>query len=183
MGKDRATPSSADSQRACAAHSVSLGCCWLLPTSAPAERRAGRQFSPHSGREAHPGRDRVVWVTQWQRRADQNVLAPPAMLLPQSLSRAGSSEQTGQDWRPDLCLAMWAAQPCPAALPRPGRGDPAFQIGPPAASRAPVMAFFHHAPLHGRGREPAGGRDFHPLPGELSTDVEGTQKAGPVQRL
>lgn len=58
-GERRAAPPSADSQRACASHNVSLGCCWLLPTSAPVTLGGAVSCGSHSGRG---GPTRTSWL-------------------------------------------------------------------------------------------------------------------------
>lgn len=189
VGKDGATTPTADSQRACAFHIVSSESITFAPHNISHGERAGGRggsYCPTRGREERltlGGAVSCGSVTQWQRRADQNVLAPPAILVLQGLGRAGSSlSRQGQDLGPDLHLAMWAAQPCHAHFPHPGRGNSAFHTGPTPSLPAAGPAFVHSLCVTA-GREPVGGRDARPLPRELSNDVKSTQKALAVHRV
>lgn len=96
-----------------------------------------------------------------QRRADQTVLALPAALLPQSRSRAGSSEQSraGPGGRPTLDHVGNAAQPFHVLAEATPRCRPAHPQ--PPWGRACLCSRRLRGPPQA---EPVGGRHIHPLP-------------------
>lgn len=152
-------------------------------------RRAGGQggsYCPTRGREERlplGGAASCGSVTQWQRRADQNVLAPPAILVPQGFGQAGSSLSTrGLDPAARPALGNVGGAACRAPFPHPGGGDSAFHTGPTPSLPAAGPAFVHSLRVTA-GREPVGGRDAHSFPRELSNDVKGSQKALAVHRV
>lgn len=187
MGKDRGTTPTADSQRACASHTVSSESIAFARHISHGER-AGREAviaplgaektgslgeAPCRVGQAHSGRGgptRMSWL-----------------LLPYSSLRAsaglGSSlSRRGLDLAARPALGDVGGAALPAPFPHPGRGDAAFHTGPTPSLPAAGPAFVHCLCVTA-GREPVGGTDAHPFPRGLSNDVKGSQKALAVHRV
>lgn len=144
----------------------------LLTTSAPAKRQAGRQLLLHSEHSGSP------WEVQCRVGHTAAEAGRPGR-SGSSCHTSPSEPQLGwglradrvRTWRLDLHLTMGAAQPCGAPLP--GRSRPTHPQSPSPWGQSCLRSL----PLRDRGSEPVGGRDARPLPGELNSDIKGTQRA------
>lgn len=133
-GKTEQRLPTADSQRACASHSISsVSAVFASDNINPAHQAGGATVIAPLGQD-----ERLtlwVWVTQWQGQVDQNVLALPVVLLPPSEPQPGwiLGADKVRTLQPDLPLTLWASQSCLAAFhvltegtlhSRPGRPQP-----------------------------------------------------------
>lgn len=168
---------------------VSRRALCLLRTSSPGSRRAGRELLSYSGQT---GRRGLTWEAQCRAgHSGRDRLTRISWRLLRALHRGASAGLDTQRTRLNPTLVIlatqlcapapktcWEQQPPPSTSRQRGSCIPDWAL--PPASLQPSVPLFTFTPTHWQ-HEPPEGREFIPLPGELSNNANGTHKAFTVQ--